>query len=184
MDVAYPAGPAVVHDNLTAPSRTCRRQAWLAMGGLLRFVAIYFALAGWFCWMAFRLLAGVGNAPGDAVLGNLLGGAAAAFLAVFMLKALVFVKRGAAVEDLEVTAADQPALFEFLHRLADEAGARHPHRVFLSGRVNAGVFYDLSRANLLIASRKNLEIGLGLVNVLSLGLGELKAVLAHTPRPP
>ena len=44
-------------------------------------------------------------------------------------------------------------------------------------QVNTGVFYDLSIANLLIPSRKNLEIGLGLVNVLT--LGELKAVVAH-----
>ncbi|MBW8809229.1 MAG: M48 family metalloprotease, partial [Lysobacter sp.] len=48
---------------------------------------------------------------------------------------------------------------------------------FLSPRVNAGVFYDLSLANLIVPSKKNLEIGLALVNVLN--LGELKAVLAH-----
>ncbi|MEZ4372531.1 MAG: M48 family metalloprotease [Polyangiaceae bacterium] len=44
-------------------------------------------------------------------------------------------------------------------------------------RVNAGVFYDLSLLNLLLPSKKNLEIGLGLVNVLN--LSEFKAVLAH-----
>ena len=49
--------------------------------------------------------------------------------------------------------------------------------MFLSPRVNAAVFYDLSVLNLLFPSRKNLEIGLGLVNAVS--LGELKAVLAH-----
>jgi Zn-dependent protease with chaperone function len=49
--------------------------------------------------------------------------------------------------------------------------------VFLSPRVNASVSYDLSLLNLIMPARKNLEIGLGLVNVLS--LGELKAVLAH-----
>ena len=43
--------------------------------------------------------------------------------------------------------------------------------------MNAAVFYDLSVLNLLFPSRKNLEIGLGLVNAVS--LGELKAVLAH-----
>jgi len=39
------------------------------------------------------------------------------------------------------------------------------------------VFYDLSIKNLIFPSRKNLEIGLGLVNILN--LSELKAVLAH-----
>ena len=177
MDDVYPIGPTSVPDNLTVPSRNYRRQAWLATGGLLLFVAAYCALAGWFGWTAYRLLAGVSNASSDSVMGNIIGGAVAAFLAVFMLKALIFVKRGDAVEDLEITAAEQPALFAFLYRLADDAGAPRPHRVFLSGRVNAGVFYDLSLANLLLPSRKNLEIGLGLVNTLN--LGELKAVLAH-----
>ena len=177
MDVVYPSGPVSVPQNLTAPSRNYRRQAWLATGGLLLFVVVYCALAGWFGWTAYRLWAGLAHAHNDSVMSNIIGGAAAAFLAIFMLKALVFVKRGEVVEDLEVTAADQPALFAFLYRLADDTGAPRPHRVFLSGRVNAGVFYDLSLANLLIPSRKNLEIGLGLVNVLN--LGELKAVLAH-----
>ena len=68
-------------------------------------------------------------------------------------------------------------MFEFLYRLADEAGAPRPHRVFLSGRVNAAVFYDLTLLNLLFPSKKNLEICLALVNGLT--LGELKAVLAH-----
>src|SRR5207244_1928026 len=65
----------------------------------------------------------------------------------------------------------------FLHRLADELGAPRPYRVYLSPGVNACVFYDLSLLNLIIPSRKNLDIGLGLVNVLN--IGELKAVLAY-----
>lgn len=178
MDITYPNGPESVPGDLTAPSRSYRRQAWVATGGLLLFVGAYFALTGWFGWTAWRLWAGLPHASGDSViLGHLLGGAGAAFLAVFMLKALVFIKRGEAVEDLQITAQDQPTLFAFLYRLADEAGAPRPHRVYLSARVNAGVFYDLSLANLVISSKKNLEIGLGLVNVLN--LGEFKAVLAH-----
>ena len=144
MDDVYPNGPTSVPDNLTLPSRNYRLQAWLATGGLLLFVAVYCALAGWFGWTAYRLLAGVSNAASDSVMGNIIGGAAAAFLAVFMLKALIFVKRGEAVEDLEITAAEQPTLFAFLYRLADEAGAPRPHRVFISGRVNAG---EIGRAH-------------------------------------
>lgn len=104
-------------------------------------------------------------------------GLGSAFLAVFMLKALFFVRHGEGDDGLEVTPADQPELFAFLHKLADRAGAPRPHRVFLSARVNAAVFYDLSLLNLVFPSRKNLEIGLGLVNALT--LGELRAVLAH-----
>lgn len=177
MSAAYPASPTDVPASLTQASTNYRRHAWLAVGGLMLFVVAYFALAGWFGWTAWRLLTGYANGGAENVLPSLFAGACAAFLAIFMLKALVFIKHGGTVDDLEVTAAEQPALYEFLHRLAAETGAPRPHRVYLSGRVNAAVFYDLSIANLLLPSRKNLEIGLGLVNVLT--LGELKAVLAH-----
>ena len=94
-----------------------------------------------------------------------------------MLKALFFIQHRFDVEDIEITRQDQPQLFDFIDRLADEARAPRAHKVYLSARVNAAVFYDLSLLNLIIPSKKNLEIGLGLVNVVT--LGELKAVLAH-----
>jgi Zn-dependent protease with chaperone function len=175
MDFLYPAGPRVVPPDLTRPTRAYRTHAWLAGGGLLLFVLLYLALASWFTWTAYRLFASL--AHGGEPLWTFVAGTCSAFLAVFMWKALVFVKHRHAIDDVEVTASDQPRLFAFINRLADEAGAPRAHRVFLSPRVNAAVFYDLSVLNLLFPSRKNLEIGLALVNAIS--LGELKAVLAH-----
>lgn len=172
----YPAGPSNVSIELTHPTSAYKQRAWWAVASLALFVVLYLALAGWFMWTAYRLL-------NEAILGdannllNYLVGGCAAFLAVFMLKALVFVKRGSMSDDIEVTEAEQPRLFEFLYRLADEAGAPRPKRVYLSARVNAAVFYDLSVINLIFPSKKNLEIGLSLVNVLT--LSETKAVLAH-----
>jgi Zn-dependent protease with chaperone function len=171
----YPAGPGSVPADLTRPSGAYRTHAWLAMGGLALFVLLYFALASWFTWTAYRLFSSLAHG-GDAFW-SFVAGTCSAFLAVFMWKALVFVKHRHAIDDIEVTAQEQPRLFAFINRLADEAGAPRAHRVFLSPRVNAAVFYDLSVLNLLFPSRKNLEIGLGLVNAVS--LGELKAVLAH-----
>lgn len=176
-DIVYPTGPAAVPPDLTRPTAAYKRHAYLAVAGLLIFVAAYFGLAGWFAWTAYRLLSSISRAPDNWILLVAVGGGAA-FLAVFMLKAVIPARRAKDEErDLEITAADHPRLFAFLHRLADEAGAPRPHRVFLSPRVNAAVFYELSVANLLLPSKKNLEIGLGLVNVLT--LGEIKAVLAH-----
>jgi len=176
MDNLYPAGPAQVPAHLTRPSSAYKRQAWLAMASLALFVALYLALSIWFGWTAWRML-GALAAGGKPDLLGILTGAASAFLCIFMVKALFFVNRGGAGDQHEIREADQPQLFAFLNQLADEAGAPRPHRVFLSARVNASVFYDLSLLNLLFPSRKNLEIGLSLVNVLT--LSELKAVLAH-----
>src|SRR5262245_7807450 len=167
------AGSSELLATLAQPSPAYRRRAWLAVVGLAVFVALYFALAVWFLLTAWHLTIG---AEGGSVPGLLVGGCAA-LLAVFMLKALFFVRRGGQSDDIEIKPAEQPRLFEFLHQLADQAGAPRPYRVFVSPRVNAAVFYDLSLLNLVFPSRKNLEIGLALVNCLS--LGELRAVLAH-----
>ncbi len=176
MHELYPAGPAQVPQDLTVPNPAYKRHAWIAMAALTLFVLLYVALAGWFAFKAYSLFAGAVSGGKNAFLGVLFG-LPVAFIAIFLCKALIFLRPGGKMEDLEVTAAQQPKLFEFLNRLADEAGAPRPHRVFLSPRVNAAVFYDLTILNFLFPSKKNLEIGLGLVNALT--LSEFKAVLAH-----
>jgi Zn-dependent protease with chaperone function/tetratricopeptide (TPR) repeat protein len=177
MDHVYPQGPAAVPPNLTAATSTYKQRAWLAMLGLAVFIALYFALSGWFAWTSWRLFASIFGAGGHFHIGSFAVAICSAFLAVFMLKALFFIQHRYAIDDIEVTREEQPLLFDFIDRLADEARAPRAHKVYLSARVNAAVFYDLSLLNLIIPSKKNLEIGLGLINVLS--LGELKAVLAH-----
>lgn len=172
----YPAGPAQVPAALTQPSSAYKQRTWLALASLILFVLIYCALAGWLLLTSYRLISEALAGGESAFLGYLLGGCAV-FLSIFMLKGLFYIQRNGAPDALEVTEKDQPRLFAFLHQLADEAGAPRPARVFVSARVNAAVFYDLSMINLLFPSRKNLEIGLALVNVLT--LSEIKAVLAH-----
>lgn len=78
---------------------------------------------------------------------------------------------------VEVTEAQQPVLFAFIRQLCKDTGAPFPHRVFLTPDVNAAVSFHESLLNLVFPSRKNLVIGLGLVN--RLNLSEFKAVLAH-----
>lgn len=163
-------------ERLTQPSAAYKRSARLAVAGLLGFVLLYFAMAGWFLWTAYRLVR-VLQHSGNNGLWIGVGALCAAFFGLFMLKAVLSIRKPLPEGLTEVTAKEQPKLFAFLHGLADQAGAPRPHRVFLSNRVNAAVFYDLSLLNLIFPSRKNLEIGLPLVNVLP--LGELRAVLAH-----
>ncbi|HMC14526.1 MAG TPA: M48 family metallopeptidase [Albitalea sp.] len=176
MDAQPAAQPSPLVAKLAKPSSAYKRRAWFAMAGRALFVLLYFALAAWFLLTAWRLTIGADSGGKDAFWGWIIGGCAT-FLAVFMLKAIFFVKHGGTDDSIELKPADQPELFRFLQRLADKAGAPRPHKVFVSRRVNAAVFYDLSILNLFFPSRKNLEIGLGLVNALS--LGELRAVLAH-----
>lgn len=171
-----PSNLSVVPADFTRPTSSYRRHAWLAVIGLLLFVALYVGLASWFTYTAYRMISGVFEG-GDGAFAGFLAALPSAFLAIFMWKALFFVRRGADKPGVEITPAEQPELFAFLQDLADEVRAPRPHRVFLSPEVNASVFYDLSILNFILPSKKNLVIGLGLVNVLT--QTELKAVLAH-----
>lgn len=78
---------------------------------------------------------------------------------------------------LEVTREAEPKLFAMIEELVTEVETSFPKRVYLSGDVNASVSYDSSFWSMFLPVRKNLQIGIGLVN--SLTISELKAVLAH-----
>ena len=173
----YPPGPADVPNGLTRPNAHYRRQARIAVGTLLLFFLVYLGLACWFVQKSIRTLLTLFEGRTEHEFTFMLVGVSCGLLSIFMLKGLFFVNHGGESSNTEVKAETQPALFDFLHRLADEAGSPRPHRVFLSPQVNAAVFYDLSLLNLLIPTRKNLVIGLPLVNVLT--LSEFKSVLAH-----
>lgn len=170
----FPPKPDSVPADLANPSSKYKLHAWMALGGLLLFGTIYVGLAAWFSYSAYRLW-GDGMEFDDPFL--YLESICSGILAIFLIKGLFFKKRSTADEGFEITAKDEPALFEFIDRVADETGAPKPHRVYLSPSVNACVFYDLSLINFLIPTKKNLDIGLGLVNVLT--LSEFKAVLSH-----
>lgn len=171
----YPAGPADVPADITAPTPSYKRSTWLAFGGLLGFVLLYLGLTAYFGWLFVRLVRDAmhGSEP---FLAGLLA-IAPLFFFLFLVRGLFIGKGKDDPTSVEIREEDEPALFAFVRRIADETGAPRPHRVFLSARVNAAVFYDLSFWNLIFPSKKNLEIGLGLVNVLT--LDELKAVIAH-----
>ncbi|GAB5399429.1 MAG: hypothetical protein Aureis2KO_10140 [Aureisphaera sp.] len=172
MESLYTSGPTNVPADLTKPSPSFTKHVWLSVAGLLLFVVLYFVLMIWFGRMAYFTWVSGGSFWNYVLAGGY------GFLCLFMLKSLFFLtKREENPLRHYVTEKEEPVLFDFLYKLADEAGAPRPHKVFLTDRVNASVSYDLSLLNLIFPSKKNLEIGLGLANVLS--LGEFKAVLAH-----
>jgi len=97
--------------NLITPTARYKRQAWIAMAGLLGFIAMYFSLATWFLYSGVSFLFRA-YPQGLAALVLWLVGFSAAFLGLFMFKALFFVKKGGTPDYLEIEPADEPQLFE------------------------------------------------------------------------
>lgn len=78
---------------------------------------------------------------------------------------------------LEISEEQQPKLFELIKSISKEIETNFPQKVYLGAGVDAMVFYDSNFRNLLVPSKENLMVGLGLVN--SMSESELKAILAH-----
>ncbi|MBL8679005.1 MAG: M48 family metalloprotease [Myxococcales bacterium] len=170
-----PPGPESVPATLTQPTPAFRLHAWTSTLALIAFVSVYLGLTAWLGTMIYRFVR-------DGVKGNLFIGIlqslAPALLLFVLVRGLFAIKRGTDPKTLvEVTREQEPDLVAFIHDIADKAGAPRPHKIFLAPEVNAAVFYDLGFLNFIFPTKKNLLIGLGLLNVLT--LSELRAVLAH-----
>ena len=78
---------------------------------------------------------------------------------------------------IEINANDEPGLFLFIQEIVNEVGTQFPKKIYISNEVNASVFYDSSFWSMILPVRKNLQIGIGLVNVIT--EQEFKGILAH-----
>lgn len=148
----------------------------LALAG---FFAFYLGVLAGAAYLLYMLLRAAHLFEGGLVFWVLFGASTATTLVVFLFLLKGLFKRQSVDRQrfVELSASDEPRLFHFLEELCEDTGARMPGRVYLCADVNAGVFYDSSIMSLFWPVRKNLLIGLGLVN--SLNLSEFKAVLAH-----
>lgn len=174
----YPPAPPGVPDDLAAPPWDYRARVGVVLASLLLFILAYLGLLLGSGYLVYWAVATPLRDPGPLSL-LLRGGLAlvGGLLFLFLVKGLFRRRAAGAGEGVEVTERDQPELFAFLRQLAVETRAPLPRRVFLTEEVNASVCYDRSLVGLVWPVRKNLVLGLGLVNVLT--LSELKAVLAH-----
>jgi Zn-dependent protease with chaperone function len=126
---------------------------------------------------AKRYFSGDRSKKSDFSIWKFILGILCALLCLFLVKGFFKWRRAKKVERVEITEKEQPVLFAFIRRICHDTRAPLPHRVYLTPEVNAAVFYRESLLNLFVPTSKNLIIGLGLVNQLT--LSEFKAVLAH-----
>lgn len=116
--------------------------------------------------------------PMAITIGLGIGLASLGFLVLAFLFKFIFKKHTVDRSHLtEITQETEPKLFQFIQEIVDEVGTKFPKKVYVSSEVNAGVFYDSSFWSMFFPIRKNLQIGLGLVNTIT--EQEFKAILAH-----
>ncbi len=177
----YPPTPRHVPPELTRPTLRYRLQAALVVASLFLFLAVYLSLlagcAGFSYWALSKAIRAFATRNGSFPMLLLAGaGVLAWLLALYFIKGLFKFQRRDPLY-LEITEAEQPRLFAFIRQVCADTGAPQPARIVVSPLVNAGVYYASTFWSLFFPVRKNLHIGLGLVNCLT--LSEFKAVMAH-----
>jgi Zn-dependent protease with chaperone function len=191
----YPPSPTNVPADLTAPSRSYKIRVLFVLFSLIAFVLLYFAMVVGTAYFSYWSFTQIGVAPKPArsnTYGAYRGqyeqtkdqsgwwavpGIASAVMCLFLVKGFFKRQRLDPSLHVEIGEDEAPELYAFIRCLCKETRAPLPRRIFLSPEVNASVFYHSSFLNLFLPARKNLLIGLGLVN--RLNLSEIKSVLAH-----
>ncbi|HJT72771.1 MAG TPA: M48 family metallopeptidase [Chitinophaga sp.] len=181
-DFLYPDAPAHIDASKLVPSAGFRKQAVKVIIGIVLFLLTYLtllaaaiALAILCCWAGIWVI--TANFSTMAII--LGAGLLALGLSVlfFMVKFIFAVSKDENSGRVEITEEQQPRLFTFIRQLTFETNTPFPNKIYLSPEVNACVFYNSSFWSMFLPVRKNLEIGLGLVN--SINISEFKAVMAH-----
>ena len=96
---------------------------------------------------------------------------------IFLLK-FIFKKHKVERSHLtEIKEHQEPELFKMIREIVQQVDTSFPKKVYVSSEVNAAVFYDSSFWSMFLPVKKNLLIGLGLVNTVT--KEELKAILSH-----
>jgi Zn-dependent protease with chaperone function len=182
IDALYPPAPTKVPPEITRLDSAYRLRVVAMIGGLFLFLILYLifvAVAGLLAY--WLVLLPVPDIRGRGILFFLVlkfGGAfAAVLLWLFLFKGLFKGKRVERSAYTPLQEKDHPDLFAFIRRVYQDTGSPRPRRVYVNADVNAALVYNTSLLNLFIPPRRDLLIGLGLVNVVN--LSEFKAVLAH-----
>lgn len=178
----YPPPPLNTDARVIEPSLEFRKQVGKVLAAIAGFMVVYLVLVGLavslavLCGLAGVLL--VVALPKFITLMIGIGLAGLGLMVLIFLFKFIFKKNKTDRSHLiEVKQSDQPELFAFIKRLTQETQSEFPKRIYISPEVNACVFYDSSFWSMFLPVRKNLQIGLGLVN--SVNVSEFKAVLAH-----
>jgi Zn-dependent protease with chaperone function len=153
-----------------------------AITSIAMFILVYLVLLVLsFALTGLCLAGGIGLIilkPMVVTLGVGIGLASLGFFIVMFLFKFMFKKHKIDRSNLtEITQKQEPQLFQFIQEIVEEVQTDFPKKIYLSSDVNACVFYDSSFWSMFFPIKKNLQIGLGLVNTIS--KQEFKAILAH-----
>jgi len=178
----YPPSPANVDPAILFVSKDYKKEVTKVTFAIIAFIITYLiliAVVAGISALSFYLgiLVMTAGIHFITIIGGLGLMALSVMLIYFIFKFMFTTNKVDRSNLIQITEAEEHVLFEFIRRISEETKAAFPKKVYLATDVNAAVFYNSGLWSMFFPVRKNLMIGLGLVN--SLNTSELKAVLAH-----
>lgn len=165
-----------------AVSTEFKAQTKKAITAIILFAFVYFII--FICSLALTALCVFGGVtliitvPRLITIALGIGLASLGFLVMFFLLKFLFKRNKTDRSHLtEISEKDQPELFKMISQIVNEVGTTFPNKVFLSSDVNASVFYNSNFWSMFLPIKKNLNLGLGLVNTIT--TSEFKSILSH-----
>lgn len=163
-------------------SKNFRKRTIKAIASIVLFMIVYVILIAFAVGLTVLCALGgffmIKNHPSFFTLMFGLGLASLGFYILAFLFKFLFKKHTIDLSHLvEIKEENEPKLFVFIREIVNEVDTNFPKKIYLSADVNASVFYDSNFWSLFFPVKKNLNIGLGLVNTIT--RQELKAILAH-----
>jgi Zn-dependent protease with chaperone function len=171
----YPPSPDTYPDELVAIGREGTSRALLLLAGVFAFLMLYVGLIIGCLAVVLLMMTSLHTLPYPLLW--IIASVFCAGFALLLIKGLFPRRSVERTTQVEIFEDEHPKFFAFIERITEEIGAPAPRKVFVSADVNAAAIPETSLLNLIVPPKKDLLIGLGLVN--SLNLSEFKAVVAH-----
>lgn len=157
-------------------------QTRLVVRSIFSFILLYllsFVIGGGLLWLSVWLLYAADirakyDLPNISIVVLLAG---SAFLLFQMVRSFFQPYRVETKSLKELSRKEMPELFTMIDEVAEFMKTESPQKVYLSSSVTASVFLNTSSILFFSPRKKRLEIGIGLINILT--MEELKAVIAH-----
>ena len=178
----YPEPPPGADESVIKPSAAFRREVQKVIVALIFFALLYIllllaagALAAGLCFIGFWVVITIHNIW--AILFGLGVAGIGLMVVFFVIKFLFARKKEDNANRIEIFEEDYPDFFSFIRSVSQETHTQFPAHIYLSSEVNAFVFYNSSFWSMIFPVRKNLVVGLGLINMTN--ISEFKSVIAH-----
>lgn len=174
----YPKSPTTVSKNFTKLPSSYKIRASLAVIAILLFFSLYAGLVialGYLVKYAFTY--DIGSVNKVTIFLKIGAIAGSIMLFVFTLKFIFKLKNHKPNNRIKLKKEEHKNLWLFIDKICEETGAPKPKNIYVDPDVNAYVSYSNVWLSLFLPIKKELTIGLGLVD--SLNLSEFKAVITH-----